>query len=259
MGKASIGAVTDSIGKTQADAIDFARHFNLAWVELRNLPESGKEFALMTGPELKRTAAELLSNKLKVSFLNTTLLKFDWSADQKRWDRRKDDLANALLAANILGVDKIGIFTGTRGPNPSAAYMAIARTIEEFIPLAEQAKVRLAISNDASQNIASSAEARDLLALVPSKTVGLNWDPAAARKTGETPFPDGYGLLPKTRLMNIHFHAGDVAEGADKLPWKSMLEALQKDNYDLRIGFEGAPGDASDAVDEMMHLAGRLE
>lgn len=247
------------MGKTHADALDFARHFNLAWVELRNLPESGKEFALMTGPELKRTAAELLSNKLKVSFLNTSLLKFDWSADQKRWDRRKDDLANAIEAANILGVDKIGIFTGTRGANPSAAYMAIARTIEEFIPLADQAKVRLVISNDASQNIASSAEARDILALVSSKTFGLNWDPAAARKTGETPFPDGYGLLPKARLMNVHFHGADIGAGPDKLPWKSMLEALQKDNYDYRIGFEGAESDANDAVDEMMHLAGRLE
>ena len=46
--KASISAITDEIGKTQADAIDFAHQYGLSFIELRNLPESGKEFAKMT-------------------------------------------------------------------------------------------------------------------------------------------------------------------------------------------------------------------
>ena len=82
--------------------------------ELRNVPETKKEFAFLTEPELKRWAAELAANKLKVSFLNTSLLKFRgpaWTrrrcvrkptnsarralaADQKRWDRRKEDVAS---------------------------------------------------------------------------------------------------------------------------------------------------------------------
>jgi hypothetical protein len=247
--KASISAVTDQIGKTQADAIDFAHHYDLSWVELRNLPETGHEFALMTEPELKRAAAELLSNKLKVSFLNTTLLKFDWDADQKRWDRRKDDLSNALLAANIFGTDKIGIFTGAR----ETAHARIAQTLEEFIPLAEQAKVHLVIASDPSQNIGSAAAATDLLALLPSKTIGLDWDASA--------FPGAWSGLPKGRLMNIHFHASGILD----MHWKTILETLQKDNYEFKIGLDtqGDPAkrieNANDAIDEMMHIAGRLD
>jgi len=161
--KGSISAITDEIGKTQADAIDFAHHYELSWIELRNLPETGKEFAKMTEPELKRSAAELASNKLKVSFLNTSMMKFNWpglnpdkparEAEQKKWDSRKDDLANALLAANILGTDKVRVFTGARVPHPETTYKLIVQTLEEFIPMAEKAKVHLLIENEYSQNI----------------------------------------------------------------------------------------------------------
>ena len=176
--KARISAITDEIGNTQADAIDFAHHYGLQWVELRNVPETKKEFAFLTEPELKRWAAELASNKLKVSFLNTSLLKFTWpgltparanketgeqrsarvALDQKKWDTRKQDMAAALRAANILGVDKVRVFTGERVANPETAYPLIVQTMEELIPLAEAAKVRLLIENESTQNIGTSAE-----------------------------------------------------------------------------------------------------
>src|SRR5947209_14065037 len=76
--KANISAITDEIGKTQAEAIEFAHQYGLQWIELRNVPETKKEFAFLTEPELKGWAAQLASNKLKVSFLNTSLLKFPW-------------------------------------------------------------------------------------------------------------------------------------------------------------------------------------
>jgi len=273
--KASISAITDEIGKTQADAIDFAHHYGLSFVELRNLPESGKEFAKMTEPELKRSAAELASNKLKVSFLNTSMMKFNWpglvpgapvkDTEQKKWDSRKDDLANALLAANILGTDNVRVFTGARVKDPETTYKLIVQTFEEFIPMAEKAKVHLLIENEFTQNIGNSAESRDILAMLPSKTVGLNWDPGNAQELKETPFPDGYALVPKNRILNIQFKASNILDGPDKMDWKAVLEALEKDNYEYRIGLE-THGDAAKrmehahaSMDEMMHIVGRLD
>jgi hypothetical protein len=75
IGKNRVSAVTDEIGSSQSGAIDFARHFNLQWVELRKVPGSGKEFASLTAPELKRYAAELGENKIKVSVLHTSTPK----------------------------------------------------------------------------------------------------------------------------------------------------------------------------------------
>ena len=75
IGKNRVSAVTDEIGTSQSDAIEFAKRFNLQWVELRKVPGTTKEFASLTAPELKRTAAELAGNKLKVSVLHAGALK----------------------------------------------------------------------------------------------------------------------------------------------------------------------------------------
>jgi sugar phosphate isomerase/epimerase len=257
--KARISAITDEIGNTQADAIDFAHQYGLQWVELRNVPETKKEFAFLTEPELKRWATELTSNKLKVSFLNTSLLKFTWpgltparmrketdeqrstrvALEQKKWDTRKQDVAAALRAANIFGVDKMRVFTGERVAKPETAYPLIVQTMEELIPLAEAAKVHLLIENESTQNIGTSAETKAIMELLPSKTMGINWDPQNALPLKEVPWPDGYAQVPKDRMLNAQFKAkGLLYESPEKLNWKAIMEAMQKDNYRGEIGLE---------------------
>lgn len=72
MGKSRISAITDEIALTQDDAIAFAKHYGLEWVELRRVPGTTKEFADLTVPELKRYAAELSAARLKVLILYTS-------------------------------------------------------------------------------------------------------------------------------------------------------------------------------------------
>ena len=257
--RAHISAITDEIGNTQADAIDFAQHYGLQWVELRNVPETKKEFAFLTEPELKRWATQLAVAKLKVSFLNTSLLKFTWpgltpakprketddqrstreALEQKKWERRREDAAAALRAANILGVDKVRVFTGERVANPETAYPLIVRTMEELIPLAEAARVHLLIENESTQNIGTSAETKAIMELLPSKTMGINWDPQNALALKEIPWPDGYAQVPKDRMLNAQFKAkGLLDDSPEKLNWKAIMEAMQKDNYRGQIGLE---------------------
>jgi sugar phosphate isomerase/epimerase len=272
--KASISAITDEIGKTQAEAIDFAHHYGLSCVELRNIPETKKEVAKMTEPEAKAVAAELAAAKLKVTFLNTSLLKFNWPGlkpgvavrpmDQKKWDSRKEDVETALRAANILGVDKVRVFTGARVEHPETSYKLVAQTIEELLPMVEKAKVHLLIENEYSQNIGNSAESRDIMAMLPSKWIGLNWDPGNAQVLKETPFPDGFGLVPKDRILNIQFKAQNMLDGPDKMDWKAVLEALEKDNYQHKLGLE-THGNAAQrmehahaSMEEMLRIVGSL-
>lgn len=283
--KANISAITDEIGKTQAEAIEFAHQYGLQWVELRNVPETKKEFAFLTEPELKRWASELAANKLKVSFLNTGLLKFTWPGtepartrketdeqkakrvadEQKRWDRRKEDVTSAVAAANILGVDKLRVFTGTRVANPETTYKLIVQTMEELVPIAEKGKVRLLIENENSQNIGTSAEVRDIMAMLPSKTIGFNWDPHNAMALKESPWPDGYSVLPKNRMLNAQFKAKTLLAGSpDLLNWKAIMQAMEKDGYTGHIGLETHIFDgtliekAHESMKEIMHIVGEL-
>jgi sugar phosphate isomerase/epimerase len=234
-------------------------------VELRNIPETKKEVAKMTEPEAKAVAAELAAAKLKVTFLNTSLLKFNWPGlkpgaavrpmDQKKWDSRKEDVETALRVANILEVDKVRVFTGARVEHPETTYKLIAQTMEELLPMAEKAKVHLLIENEYSQNIGNSPESRDIMAMLPSKWIGLNWDPGNAQELKEKPFPEGYSVVPKDRILNIQFKAQNMLDGPDKMDWKAVLEALEKDNYKYKLGLETH----GDAAKRMEHAHASME
>jgi L-ribulose-5-phosphate 3-epimerase len=262
--KTRISAITDEIGRTQSDAVAFAKQYGLQWVELRTVPETKKEFAFLTEPEVKRYAAELSANRLKVSLLKTSLLKFPWDSETERWGKRKDDLSTTLNAAQILGVDKVRIFTGARVANPETAYPKIVQTMEELIPLAEKARVRLVIENEPSQNIGTAAELKAILELLPSKSIGFNWDAQNALSLHETPWPDGYAKLPKSRMLHAQIKAEGLTDGAGKIDWKSILEAMQRDNYQGETGlateiFDNTFDRANDAMGEILHIVGRLE
>jgi sugar phosphate isomerase/epimerase len=271
--KARISAITDETGRTQADAIAFAKEHGLQWVELRTVPETKQEFALLTEPELKGYAAQLAGNKLKVSLLKTSLLKFPWpnlspadqnlEANQKRWERRKSDFSRAIIAAQVLGVDKIRIFTGARVANPETALPKIAQTMNELMPLAENAKMRLVIENEPSQNIGTCAEITAIMALLPSKAIGFNWDPQNALALHEPPWPGGYAQLPKGRMLNAQIKAEGLMDGPGNLNWRAIMEAMQRDDYQGEISlatetFDGTFGVANDSMREIMHIAGGL-
>ena len=70
LSRTRVSAITDELASTQSEAVRLAREFGFEGVELRNVPQTGKSFATLSEPELKRWAAELASNKLKVSALH---------------------------------------------------------------------------------------------------------------------------------------------------------------------------------------------
>jgi L-ribulose-5-phosphate 3-epimerase len=255
--RSRLSAITDEIGKTPDESLAFAKEYGLTWIELRNVP-GGKEYIYLPEPELKAAAASFRSHGLKVSFLNSSLMKFPWpgieparrrpepeqtlarrkATEAARYEKRLEDLHKALNAAQILGVDKLRIFTGTRAADPEAVFPRIAEIIGEMAFVAEKAKIHLLIENEGSCNVATSAEAAALLNLIPSKWVGLNWDPQNAISR-ETPFPDGYAVLPKKRILNVQFKGkGIMPDSKEKLDWKSILQALDRDGYKGCVGME---------------------
>jgi len=115
----------------------------------------------------------------------------------------------------------------------------------------EKQKVTLLLENDPATNAADCAELAAIMKLVPSKWVGINWRPA----------PDGYALLPKKRILNVRVPAASLVPGkAEKINWKAILLALDKDGYAGRItletGLTGSPSIAMarDSLDELMHI-----
>jgi hypothetical protein len=116
--RSRVSAVTDEIGKTQADAIAALQSYKLNVVELRRVPESGREFAALTDPELRRAVAELGVVKFKVSILHASVLK-----------------PEAIAAAVTLGAPKLCVLN------------ADADSIAKNLPAVESAKLQLLIGD----------------------------------------------------------------------------------------------------------------
>ena len=187
--KSRISAITDEIGLSTEDSIAFAHKYGLQWVELRNEPSLKKEYFTLPEAQVKADALRFAREGLKVSFLNTSLLKFAWpgtepplrrpetpearakrvEAEKARWDRRMEDLRLAIQCAHAMGCDKVRVFTGNRLEDPASLYPRIADTLGEMLHTAETEKVYLLIENEASQNVATARELADILRLIPSK------------------------------------------------------------------------------------------
>jgi hydroxypyruvate isomerase len=286
--KSRISAITDEIGNTTDDAIAFAHEYGLTSIEIRDRREKDKprrEYFQLPEAEIKTDALRFQKEGLKVSFINTGLLKYTWpgmvparqrteppeakekrlAAEKARWENRLDDVKKAISCAHIMGCDKVRVFTGTRVADPPSTFARIAETIgSELAAVAEKEKVYLLIENEGSQNICTSQELADIMKMIPSKWVGMNWDPYNAVGK-EKCFPDGYAVLPKKRLMNVQVKGkGIMPASPDKEDWKSIMQALDKDGYKGKIGLETHIFDgtliqaAHVSMEEIMRIVGEV-
>jgi sugar phosphate isomerase/epimerase len=253
-----VSAITDEIARSPQDAVAFAKQYGLKWVELRQVPGKRGEYAFLPEDEVRAEAKLLDENGLRVSFLNTSLLKVmipgiepvRWAkedpakrearikADTPRFERRLDDLGKAIRAARILGVDKVRVFTGWRAADPLSAMPRVAEVINEMAAIAASEKIHLLIENEGACNVGTCAELIALLKLIPSKWVGINWDPHNGASHSEVPFPDGYEMLPKKRIGNVQIKGKSILDYPGKLDWKTIFHALEKDGYKGQVGLE---------------------
>jgi sugar phosphate isomerase/epimerase len=283
--KSRISAITDEIGTSTDDAIAFAHQYGLTNVEIRNPAGVKKEYFTLSEAEIRTDALRFQKEGLKVTFVNTSLLKFTWpgseaarkrtetdearekriASEKARWDRRIEDLHKAIRCAQIMGCDKVRVFTGTRVEDPKSMYARIAETIGgEMAAVAEKEKVYLLIENEGSQNIGTSAELGEVFKLIPSRWVGLNWDPHNAYGK-EKSFPDGYAELPKKRILNVQVKGkGVMPSSPEKEDWMAIMQALDKDGYKGKIGLETHIFDgtliaaAHTSMEEIMRIVAEL-
>jgi sugar phosphate isomerase/epimerase len=284
MDKSRISAITDEIGMTTDESIAFAHQYGLRFVEIRNPPGSRKEYFTLSEPEIKVDAVRFRNEGLKVSFVNTSLLKFGWPGSEPvrrrpedaaarekrlaseiaRWDHRTEDLEKVLRCAQIMGADKVRVFTGSRVEDPRSMFPRIAEALGEMALTAEREKIYLLIENEGSQNVATSAELADIMKVIGSRRVGMNWDPHNAYGR-ETSYPDGYRLLPKQRLLNVQVKAkGVMPDSPEKEDWKAIMLALDRDGYKGKIALETHIFDgtliaaAHKSMDEIMRIVGEI-
>jgi sugar phosphate isomerase/epimerase len=255
--------LTDECAGSEADAIAFAKQYGLKWVELRDTPRAqdrtrkSETYFRMEPERLKQVRADLKAAGLKISFLNTGLLKFGLPGTELKMSRPESaenktkrearqqaqyadkikDLELAIRAAHALDVSQLRVFAFVRAVDVPAIWDRVANELGEYARVAEKGGITLLLENESSCNVATSKELADMTLKVNSKALGMNWDPDNTFAFGEKAWPDGYKALPLKKLGNVQMKAGNVI-GPRKIDWTSIIKELNKDGYKGCIGLE---------------------
>jgi L-ribulose-5-phosphate 3-epimerase len=258
IGRNRISAISDEVATSPAEAIAFAKKFGMEWLELRDVPGKKQPYFYMTEQELKPVAQDFRDNGIRISFLNTSLLKFGMpgtelkarrgketpdaqakreARQQSEFDKRMENLHKCIAAAHALGTDRVRIFTFLRVDEPEKLFPRIAEVLDPMCKVAQQEGVRLLIENEPSCNVGSCAELAAMFKVLPSKVLGTNWD-ALNGISLEKPYPDGYSVLPKDKIWNAQIKGKSILDTPQHLDWIGIIRSMEQDGYAGELGLE---------------------
>jgi L-ribulose-5-phosphate 3-epimerase len=253
-----IAAITDEFSPRLSEAIPVMKEIGMTSAELRVV--DGKNILDLSDDELKRAKETLAAAGLPVISIASPLLKcvlpnapeldsrfqHDVFASKHTFEDQPQLSERAIKVAKFFGAPIVRVFSYWRTVEPKACFEEIAAALDRFATQAAIENLKVGLENEHACNVGTASEAAEVLKAVNRENLGLVWDPANALVAGENPFPDGYSLLPKKRIL--HVHAKDCHMegntpvwgplGTRSVRWKEQIAALLKDKYTGYISLE---------------------
>lgn len=251
-------AITDEFSPDIAVAVRSMAEVGMTGAELRMI--FGKNIMDLTDDELDRAIAIVRGAGHEIISIASPLLKCtlpdapevdprfqqDMFAakhtikDQPRLARRAFEIAERT------GARIIRVFSYWRTVRPQACF---DRVVDALGKLADQAAphgITIGLENEHACNIATAAETARVLAAVSQPNLQVVWDPCNALVAGESPFPEGYRMLPVSRIAHVHAKDCFVTDhkptfgpvGECAVDWKGQIAALVHDGYRGWISLE---------------------
>ena len=269
--KIPIAAITDEFSPVLAEAIPVMQEIGMTGAELRVI--DGKNVLDLSDDELKRTRDELLAAGLRVIGIASPLLKcvlpngpdldsryqHDVFASKHTFEDQPGLTERAFTVAKFFDAPLIRVFSYWRTLKPELCLDAIVSALSALAALAAKEGLVIGLENEHACNLATASETVEALEFIPHPNLGIVWDPANALIAGENPFPGGYSLLPKARIMHVHAKDCHIDGGqpvwgplgARQVLWKEQVTALLSDGYkgflSLETHWAGPGGDKKEA------------
>ena len=150
--------------------------------------------------------------------------------------------------AKVFETDKIRVFSFWRIEKPAQVFDLVVSDLRKALEKAKKQNIKLVLENEHDCNIATAAESVKLLTAIQDPYLGLNWDPGNAYVAGEKPYPDGYNLLPKNRILHMHVKDAKRNPATGTSDWAAMgkgdidyigqFKALMRDGYSHAVSLE---------------------
>jgi sugar phosphate isomerase/epimerase len=246
-----IAAITDEFSPDLATALEAMGPIGMTGAELRVV--GGRNILDLSDDDLARARESLTVLGFQVVSIASPLLKcvlpggpaiderfqHDVFASKHTFDDQARLADRAFEIARFFQAPVVRVFSFWRTVDPAACLDAIVESLSKLAEQAAQHGVTIGLENEHACNVATARESAELLARVDHPNLKLVWDPANALVAGENPFPDGYALLPKHRI--VHVHAKDCHMeghtpvwgplGTRVVDWKGQIGALASDGY----------------------------
>ena len=256
-----VAVITDEISQDFDHACFVAsREFGMQWVEVRGL--WNKNLMNLTSTEISQAQGILKKYQLRVTDIASPLFKVDWPGapvskySPKRdqfnanfgYEQQQEVLDRCIEVAKAFQTDRVRGFDFWRLEDQAPFRKAINAKLQDAAAQLSKHGIIFLLENEFECNTATGAEAAKTLAAITAPNFMLNWDPGNAAARGETPYPNGWELLPKNRVG--HCHCKDIVmkqggEGFEWMPvgkgiidWVGQFEALKKAGYNLGVSLE---------------------
>lgn len=256
-----VAVINDEVGQDFGRACEVIAHeFGLEWIELRGM--WNKNLLNLDANEIAEARRILEKYKLRVTDIASPLFKVDWPGAPKSkfspkaaqfnadftFGQQREVFDRSIALAKAFQTDRVRCFDFWRLEEPAPFRAGMNERLLTDALLAGKQGVTLLLENEPACNTATAAEAAKVLDAVKTEYLLLNWDPGNAASRGETPYPDGYALLPKERIG--HCHCKDVTKKADGkdyewaamgrglIDWRGQFAALKRDGYKLGVSLE---------------------
>ena len=249
--KLRIASITDEFSPDLGPALDAMAGIGMTGAELRVV--WGKNIMDLTDDELSRARDMIRQKNMEVISIASPILKCVLPNAPDVDTRFQQDIFNskhtfedqprlsdrAFHIAKFTGAKIIRVFSYWRTVDPDQCFDAIVKSLMDLADKAKKEDLIIGLENEHACNIGLAVETAKILAAAQHPNLKLVWDPANALVGGEEPFPHGYNLLPKDRI--VHVHAKDChmeghkpiwgPVGTRSVDWKGQIAALMTDGY----------------------------
>src|SRR5215831_14416736 len=253
-----IAAITDEFSPDIETAVRSMSSIGMTGAELRMV--FGKNIIDLTDEELDRAIAIVRGAGLEILSIASPLLKCvlpdapavdarfqqDMFAAKHTFEDQPRLTTRAFEIARRTGARIIRVFSYWRTVQPDACFDRIVIALRNLADQAAPLGLIIGIENEHACNIGTGAEAGRLLNALDHPNLKLVWDPANAVVGGEKAIPDGYNMLPVSRIQ--HVHAKDCTMDGHKpiwcrigdgvVGWRGQIDALVLDGYKGWISLE---------------------
>lgn len=265
--KLRIAAITDEFSPDLEQALDAMAQIGMTGAELRVL--WGRNIMDLSDDELARARDLVQARGMEVISIASPLLKCVLPGDHQVDTRFQQDVFaskhtfedqprltdRAFEIAKLMNAKIVRVFSYWRTLQPERCFDDVVKALMDLARKAESSDLIIGLENEHACNVGTAAESAKVFAAAQHPRLQMVWDPANALVGAENPFPHGYSLLPKDRIVHVHTKDCHMEGhkpvwgplGTRAVDWKGQVAALLADGYtgwlSLETHWPGPNGD----------------